>query len=257
MSKEIKCFGRCWTRRECLKAIGGVAVGTLALASGIVWLGGKKSVCELGQDKVVEYQKLCRPKIEELLGAENYDRCCAAMLREYDEFAPHLPILEDSNNHGVFFRNAPFILSLYRALLGEFALSQDEALDTLSQITGYKVREDYGNDPVMKFIMSRVAGSDFFRKMFISVWERQDEEYGWATEFPESDAYIAIDVTRCGLVDWYRDQGVPEIAPIGCEGDFIMAEFMTGLELVRTKTIADGDDICDFRYVKKQAQEPG
>ena len=24
---------------------------------------------------------------------------------------------------------------------------------------------------------------------------------------------------------------------------------MTGLELVRTKTIADGDDICDFRYV--------
>jgi hypothetical protein len=123
MSKEIKCFGRCWTRRECLKAIGGVAVGTLALASGIVWLRGKKSVYELGQDKVVEYQKLCRPKIEELLGAENYDRCCIAMLREYDEFAPHLPILEDSNNRGVFFRNAPFILSLYRALLGEFALT--------------------------------------------------------------------------------------------------------------------------------------
>jgi len=28
---------------------------------------------------------------------------------------------------------------------------------------------------------------------------------------------------------------------------------MTGLELVRTKTIAGGDDICDFRYVKEQA----
>jgi hypothetical protein len=180
-------------------------VGTLALASGIAWLRGKKSVYELGQDKVVEYQKLCRPKIEELLGAENYGRCCAAMSKAYDEFAPRLPILEDSNNRGVFFRNAPFILSLYRALLGEFALSQDEALDTLSQITGYKVREDYGNDPVMKFIMSRVAGSDLFRRIFMSVWERQDEEYGWATEFPESDAYIAIDVTRCGLVDWYTD----------------------------------------------------
>jgi hypothetical protein len=50
MSKDIKCFGRCWTRRECLKAIGGVAVGTLALASGIVWLRGKKSVYELGQE---------------------------------------------------------------------------------------------------------------------------------------------------------------------------------------------------------------
>jgi hypothetical protein len=47
------------------------------------------------------------------------------------------------------------MLSLYRALLGEFALSQDAALDTLSQITGYKVREDCGNDPVMKFIYTQ------------------------------------------------------------------------------------------------------
>jgi hypothetical protein len=253
MSEGIQCLGRRWTRRECLKVIGGVTVGTLALASGIVWLRGKKSVYELGQDRVVEYQKLCRPRIEELLGAENYDRCCAAMLKQYDEFAPRLPILEDRNNRGVFFRNAPFILSLYRALLGEFALSQDEALDTLSQITGYKVRENYANDPVMKFILSRVAGSGLFRRLFVSTWERQDEAYGWATEFPESDAYIAIDVTRCGLVDWYTDEGVPEIGPIGCEGDFIMAEFMTGLELIRTKTIAGGDDICDFRYVKERA----
>ena len=53
---------------------------------------------ELGQGKVIEYQKLCRPKIEGLLGAENYDRCCAAMLKEYDGFAARLPILEDSNN---------------------------------------------------------------------------------------------------------------------------------------------------------------
>ena len=250
MSKEIKCFGRCWTRRQCLKAIGGVAVGTVALASGIVRLRGKKSPHELGQDRVVEYQKLCRSKIEELLGAENYDRCCAAMLREYDKFAPRLPILEGGKNNGTFFRNAPFILSLYRALLGEFALSQDEALDMLSQITCYKVRKDYENDFVARFVMSRVARSDLFRKMLMSRFEYRDEEYGWASEFPESDAYMAIDMTRCGLADWFGDQGVPEIAPIACEGDFIVAEFMTGLKLVRTKTIAGGDDICDFRYVK-------
>ncbi len=251
MSKDVECFGRCWSRRRFLKAIGGATVGTLALASGIAWLSGQKSVYELGQEKVIEYQTLCRPKIEELLGAENYERCCAAMASAYDAFAPRLPVLEDKNNRDVFFRNAPFMLSLYRALLDEFALSQEAALDTLSQITAYKVREDYGNDPAMKFIMSRVARSDLLRKLFVSVWEREDEPYGWATEFPQSDAYIAIDVTRCGLVDWYTDQGVPEIAPIGCEGDFIMAEFMTGLKLLRTKTIAGGDAICDFRYVRE------
>jgi hypothetical protein len=251
MSKDVECFGCCWSRRKFLKAIGGATVGTLALASGIAWLRGEKSVYELGQDKVIEYQTLCRPKIEELLGAENHDRCCAAMLTAYDAFAPRLPILEDRNNRDVFLRNAPFILSLYRALLGEFALSQDAALDTLSQITAYKVRGDYGNDPVMRFIMSRVARSDLFRRMFASVWERQNEAYGWAAEFPESNAYIAIDVTRCGLVDWYTDQGVPEVSLVGCEGDFIMAEFMAGLKLERTKTIAGGDGICDFRYVQE------
>ncbi|MBN1313721.1 MAG: L-2-amino-thiazoline-4-carboxylic acid hydrolase, partial [Anaerolineae bacterium] len=201
-------------------------------------------------DMVTDYQKLCRPKIEELLGAKSYERCCGAMLAAYDEFAPDLPILEDSNNRDIFLRNAPFILSLYRALLGEFALGRDAALDTVSQITDYKVREQYGNDPVMKFIMSRIAADDLFRRMFLKIWERQDEEYGWTAEFPASDAYIAVDVTRCGLVDWYTDQGVPEIARIGCDGDYIMAEFMTGLELVRTKTIANGDDVCDFRYIK-------
>jgi len=253
MSEKQKRCGQCWTRRAFLKTLGGLAVGTAALASGVAVLREKKSMAELGRDQVIEYQELCRPKIEALLGAGTYDRCCAAMLREHDKFAPQLPPLEDRNNRDIFLRNAPFILSLYRALRGEFALKQDAALDTLGQITDYKVRENYANDPVMTFIMSRIAESDLVRSMFLKMWERQDELYGWTAEFPESDAYVAVDVTRCGLIDWYTDQGAPEVGPIGCQGDFVMAEFMTGLELVRTKTIADGDGVCDFRYIKKSA----
>ena len=256
MSKDIKCFGRCLSRRKFLQAIGGVTVGTLALASGIVWVrrGGKKSEYEIHRDEVVEYQKLSRPKIEELLGAENYDRCCTAMLREYDEFAPNLPLIKRERNRATFYASAPFMLSLYRTLLGEFAFSQDTALDMLSQITCYKVRKDWENRTITRFVMSHAAESEFFRKLTMKGFEWEgEEEYGWATEFPESDAYIAVNMTRCGLVKWFREQGVPEIAPIACEGDLIWAEFMTGLELVRTKTIAEGDDVCDFRYVKKQA----
>ena len=111
MSQEIRCLGRCWSRRRLLAAAGGVAVGTLALGSGILWLNRQESVYQFGQERVLEYQKLCRPKIEELLGAGSYDRCCAAMLTAYDEFAPDLPTLKDRNNRDVFFRNAPFILS--------------------------------------------------------------------------------------------------------------------------------------------------
>jgi hypothetical protein len=91
--------------------------------------------------------------------------------------------------------------SLYRALLGKFALSQDAALDL--------VRENLATDSIKRFILSRVARSELFRRLFVSVWKRQDEPYVWAHEFPEADAYIAIDVTRRGLVDWYADQSVP------------------------------------------------
>jgi hypothetical protein len=251
MSQDLTHSGDCWSRREILKAAGRVGAGTVALGSGIAWLNSRKSAYDLGQDRIVEYQTLCRPKIEELLGAGSYGRCCEGMLKAYDAFAPRLPILEDRNNRDIFFANAPFILSLYRALLGEFALTQDAALEMVRQITNYKVRENTRTDPVKTFILSRVARNDLFSRLFISVWKRQDEAYGWVSQFPESEAYIAVDVTRCGLVDWYADHDVPEIAPIGCEGDFIMAEFMTGLELVRTKTIAGGDAICDFRYVKR------
>ena len=250
MSSGIRCFGRRWSRRECLKAIGGLAVGTVALASGAVWLRGKKSAYELGHEKVVEYQRLSRLKIEELLGAGNYDRCCGAMLAAYDEFAPNLPAITGQKNRDTFYASAPFMLSLYRALLGEFAFAQESALELLSQITGYKVRKDWETRAVTRFVMSRAAESEFMRKLTIKGFEWEDEEYGWAAEFPESEAYIAVDITRCGLVKWFTEQGVPEIARIACEGDYVWAEFMTGLELVRTKTLAAGDDVCDFRYVK-------
>ena len=79
---------------------------------------------------------------------------------------------------------------------------------------------------------------------------RESISWVWASNFPQSNAYIAVNITKCGITDWFRDQGAPEIAPIACEGDYIWTELLTGLKFVRTKTIANGDDICDFRFVK-------
>jgi hypothetical protein len=47
-----------------------------------------------------------------------------------------------------------------------------------------------------------------------------------------------------------RGQGVREIAVTACEGDFAWADLMTGLELKRTKTLAEGDDVWDLGYAK-------
>jgi hypothetical protein len=257
MKEDTQPIGQWLSRRDFLKVIGVTALGTAMLTTGLGCVGcaSKKSDYEIHRDNyVIAYQELSRPKIEELLGAENYDRCCTAMLRAYDSFAPQLPTFEDDKNRDQFYRSAPFMLSLYLTLLGEFAYRQDKALDLLRKITLFKVRVDWEkNYPVSKFFYANLAKSKFLLNLGKKRFEEyQDEEYGWAAEFPESDAYLAIDFTRCGLVDWFKDQGVPEIAPIGCEGDLIVAEYYQGLEFIRTKTIANGDEYCDFRFVKEQ-----
>jgi len=252
MPRNSTCFRECLDRREFLIA-GGVLLGTTIVASNIAFVGcaKKRSEADIHRGRVIGYQKLSRPKIDELLGPENYGRCCKAMLKEYDQFAPRLPLIKGKRNRNTFYASAPFMLSLYRALRGEFAFSQDNALDILNEVTSYKVLKDWENRAVTKFVMSRAAESEVFRKLTLKGFEWEgEEEYGWASEFPESDAHIAVNITRCGLVKWFREQGVPEIAPIACKGDFVWAKFMTGLKLIRTKTLAEGYDICDFRYVK-------
>lgn len=67
---------------------------------------------------------------------------------------------------------------------------------------------------------------------------------------PDPEAAFAFDVRECALVKYCRAQGAPEIVPILCRLDDLMAAQLRGLRLVRKGTIAMGAERCDFRYVK-------
>ena len=65
--------------------------------------------------------------------------------------------------------------------------------------------------------------------------------------FP-SEPGVAFDVTRCPFADYFKDQGVPELTPYAaCNLDHCAARAV-GVELVRTQTIAQGAEHCDFRW---------
>ena len=53
-----------------------------------------------------------------------------------------------------------------------------------------------------------------------------------------------------GLCRLAQQEGCASIVPQMCQFDFISADFI-GAELTRTKTLAGGDDCCNFRYRKK------
>jgi len=64
-----------------------------------------------------------------------------------------------------------------------------------------------------------------------------------------SDTGVAFDVTVCPVADYFKDQDVPPevTAHAACNLDCCMArEF--GIELVRSQTIANGAEYCDFRW---------
>ena len=69
----------------------------------------------------------------------------------------------------------------------------------------------------------------------------------------DSDTILAFDVTRCDFADLYRELGFGDIGTlISCDRD---AAFLDGfdpeLELVRQKTLMEGEDLCDFCYRRK------
>ena len=64
-----------------------------------------------------------------------------------------------------------------------------------------------------------------------------------------SDTGVAFDVTVCPVADYFKDKGVPPevIAHVACNLDYCMAREL-GIELVRSQTIANGAEYCDFRW---------
>ncbi len=61
-----------------------------------------------------------------------------------------------------------------------------------------------------------------------------------------------IDITECGICKLFQKHGSENYVPILCEVDRITTT-LAGLTMIRSGTIAEGSEICDFRYVRSSA----
>lgn len=77
-------------------------------------------------------------------------------------------------------------------------------------------------------------------------------ENDWVVDIlPGNDEYdLGYDYHECGICKLCQDEGCPKLAAYLCRMDFVIADIMD-MKLERTKTIANGDPYCDFRYSKK------
>jgi hypothetical protein len=65
---------------------------------------------------------------------------------------------------------------------------------------------------------------------------------------------VSFKMTKCLWAEVFKSMGASEIGRLlVCESDFSRAKVWSPkLELFRTKTIMEGDDYCDIRYVWKE-----
>jgi hypothetical protein len=138
-------------------------------------------------------------------------------------------------------------LSLYRALQ-EHGTSQVEAGEFVETVAA----EYYQPVAAAMFKLSRLRSAKretrvawLFRRIITRYFLSAPFRY---RHFP-SDTGVAFDVTVCPAADYFKDQGVPPevTAHCACNLDYCMArEF--GVDFVRTQTIANGAEYCDFRW---------
>jgi len=67
-----------------------------------------------------------------------------------------------------------------------------------------------------------------------------------------TDKRIATKLTRCSAWEAFNHLGAPELCKAYCDSDYAYIEaYNPKMQLIRTRTIADGDDHCDHVWAMK------
>ena len=200
-----------------------------------------------------EEMKWSRPVIVKHVGEDRYDLFCEKTLNEFQKLETGASVYRESMNRQNF-RFGVLGLSVYRVLLGEFGFEKAQAFDVLNDFICDGARQTREHSAFMRFMYSKMSRWKFLVNAAKKKMEFLYEPNGWVFKTPKSDAYWAMDILECGLVKYLEDQGAPEICKAFCNADYVVAEDMTGLKFVRTKTLANSDNLCDFRYYKENGK---
>ena len=106
--------------------------------------------------------------------------------------------------------------------------------------------------------------SSYFREQTIEKWRLAAKEStlcrfpgDWIFEFVEGGKghLFGYDIKECGIHKFWRSQGLEEFVPYMCLTDWTKWKSI-GIAVERSKTIANGHELCDFRYCRKKKECP-
>jgi len=183
-------------------------------------------------------------------GAQTTDTLTAEARREYESLIPQLPYIGGRRNpHTRLIIAAAMFLALYRTLK-----RHGEPVEEIGELVHQGVETFFGMFP--RFLLRLYGGLNFTRRTLrraqVNALESQKREYpgAWVYTVVEGDgeAYDwGVDQVECGICKFFANQDAEEFVPYVCALDFIASDYL-GWGLVRTTTLAEGGEWCDFRF---------
>ena len=175
-----------------------------------------------------------------------------ASWRRYDEAVGSLP-LQPTRGGTMNVRLACFTFSFFEELLAT-GTERGYAIELVAEAT-WQVYQMWAG---LTSTLGRLArGKTALAFAAISKGDRTGAVHlrfpfnapGYRIETVPADRGIAFDVVHCPVASYFRDRGAVDLCLASwCNLDYALSE-LTHQDLVRTKTLVQGADRCDFRVL--------
>jgi hypothetical protein len=194
--------------------------------------------------------KSARSVIEGYFG-ESARALTAETRREFENLIPQFPFIGGKQPHTEFIVFTGMLLAIYRV-----NKAHGKTVEQTGEMVFEMGRAFLNSFPAFLLRLSMPLNfspraMDRMRKGAIESQQRKYPE-GNVIEFIEGNGKnfdYGVDYLECASYKFLAKQGAPEIAPYLCPVDILFSEAL-GWGLTRTTTLADGAEVCDFRFKK-------
>ena len=195
---------------------------------------------------------LVRPVVVDRVGAPRADELYRDARRNLAQIAPQIPRIKGirAGALNTFVRITAQEIALYKAVKG-----QEGTPAEAWEICHEAIRLRMAEFPKWKRRLSRRLMYSGIVKWIMKRREKNNTQ-GKFGDFQVryhvgdgSDFDIGVDYVSCGNLQLAKKLGAEEFAPFICMSDIALSDAL-GWGLIRTQTLADGCDHCDFRFKK-------
>ena len=231
-------------RRKFLK-LSAISAGALALGGGAIYRITRDS------DILDDHYRGTEKVLATRFGKGGARHLMKDIRQDYEALSPEMPYIGGEENmftewliYGVYY------LSVYRVLK-----AKGKSVEETGKVI-FDTFQAMADHP--KWLL-RLFGSLKYNKTYLgrlrdATVETQKRRYpgDWVAVFVQGDGEAfdyGLDIRECGICKFYHAQGADELAPYLCLSDYVLSDaFDRGL--VRYKTLAEGAEVCDFRFKK-------